>query len=61
MSTTARRYRSVPTLHLDPVPAPRMLGRMLNIGTEDVLVLASMVLVVTALVSVAKRWGARRP
>ena len=34
---------------------------MLNIGAEDFLVLAIMVLVVTTLVSVFKRWGARRP
>jgi hypothetical protein len=34
---------------------------MLNIGAEDVLALAIIVLVVTTLVSVVKRWGARRP
>jgi hypothetical protein len=38
-----------------------MLATMLNVGAEDVLLLAIVVLVVTAVVSSKRRWGARRP
>jgi ketosteroid isomerase-like protein len=50
-----------PRLDLDPPVCSDDAAAVLNIHADDVLLLAIMLLVATALVSIVKRWGARRP